>query len=766
MIIRRVRHNRHHERGAAAVLAMMFLVIFASLAAAMAIVSQGNLSTADAYLKINRSLAASETGMNFIIYQINQVTANVTTPWGLIDSDRAEDLWFGFGSEPGVRARLSALLGADFGHTLPGGEPVNTASGGLKWGPVTIGPGSPIFEVTFEPHPLPGPGGPTDYSRYDSAYYQRPPYTDLTLFPAGVSSTNPLDATWVRVIVTAIDGPNATDPSDHRNIRRSISMDFKLDKKLRFAILSRSRVMIGRNVIIQGAVGSRFMDTHLINGHPIQMASDFRGLDSALDTELDLFVNTLTTNDNDGDNRIKLSNATETAGITDPGQFDTNGDGYIDDYDFFFAFYDTNADGQVTAIELGTSGSINHAQFLELIDTFGDPGRAGYNDGVINMLDRYAKIRGQVLISAQLLGWLAGAAGGVYQDYFEGPIHADHDEAPLTFEADDNDLYQFAPGDFDTAMFAAMASGNLATQAAGQVGDPSDPDAPHMDLSGSQFEAVPFGARYPYDYIARPVYENMEFTNVTIPRGTNALFRNCKFIGATFIETVTDNSDPNFNYVGMQEADGTLKHPDLTAIVEGVEQADTKDVSNNIRFDDCTFEGAVASNAPAAFTHTRNKIAFTGVTKFADMTKVTETPNLTDDERELFRRSTILTPHYSVEMGTFVSPSDDTETVELSGTIVAGLIDMRGQINVNGSIITTFEPQVDVPPVIGNSSPQFNTTLGYFPSSAGDLEAELPASGIGVIHVRYDPTLPMPDGITGPIELRPLVATYFEGVPD
>ncbi len=34
-------------RGAAAVLAMMFLMIFGSLAAAMAIVSQGNLSTAD-----------------------------------------------------------------------------------------------------------------------------------------------------------------------------------------------------------------------------------------------------------------------------------------------------------------------------------------------------------------------------------------------------------------------------------------------------------------------------------------------------------------------------------------------------------------------------------------------------------------------------------------------------------------------------------------------------------------------------------------------
>ena len=47
------------DRGAAAVLAMMFLVIFSSLAAAMAIVSQGNLQTADSSLKINRSRAAA-----------------------------------------------------------------------------------------------------------------------------------------------------------------------------------------------------------------------------------------------------------------------------------------------------------------------------------------------------------------------------------------------------------------------------------------------------------------------------------------------------------------------------------------------------------------------------------------------------------------------------------------------------------------------------------------------------------------------------------
>ena len=113
-------------------------------------------------------------------------------------------------------------------------------------------------------------------------------------------------------------------------------------------------------------------------------------------------------------------------------------------------------------------------------------------------------------------------------------------------------------------------------------------------------------------------------------------------------------------------------------------------------------------------------------------------------------------------MGTFISPSDSNETIHLSGTIVTGILDMRGQVKINGSIVTTFEPQAGVSPVMGDTSPQFNTTLGYFPSSDGDLEAELPINGIGVIQVRYDPTIPMPDGIIGPIELTPVMATYFE----
>ena len=72
------------RRGAAAVLAMMFLVIFGSLAAAMAIISQGNLHTADTHMKVNRSLAAAETGMRLMAFRLADATAVIQTRSGAI----------------------------------------------------------------------------------------------------------------------------------------------------------------------------------------------------------------------------------------------------------------------------------------------------------------------------------------------------------------------------------------------------------------------------------------------------------------------------------------------------------------------------------------------------------------------------------------------------------------------------------------------------------------------------------------------------------
>lgn len=728
--------NAPRQRGAAAVLAMMFLVIFSSLTAAMAIVSQGNLRTADSHLKINRSLAAAETGMQFATFRLEQIVSNIRIREGVIDDTLAENLWLL------IRDDLITSFSGEF-HNIQ--EPY-VDNGVLYAGPIAIGPGAPQFTVSFQPHPIPG-------EDYDSEYYQREPYTAMT--PA-ISAANPLGPQFVRVRVVAQDGPV------NGRIFRSIEMDFEMGKRIRFALLSNSRIMIGRNVMIEGPVGSRFNEVDLNNGHPVVVESDFRGINAALDTALDTLVGTLITNDLNGDNRLSVNNSAEVDGIVDPAALDLNDDGYIDDYDFFLDVFDANTDGSVTATELDANSSniTNSTQLLTLIDTFGNPLRAGYNDGQINELDRYAKIRGEIHISASVADWEAGAADGTYQDFLQGPIHNNFGTNALTFNATENQAYEFTHEDFDVASFEAMATGDLLAQASSQISG-TGPDAPAYDPTGVT-EAVPFESPYPYDYYERPVFRNMVFTNIYIPKGTNALFENCTFRGVTYIETETDNDDPNFNYAGMQESDGEAKHPDRFVTLDAdpsTEVYDTKAISNNIRFHNCTFEGSVVTGAAEEFTHTRNKLTFTGQTDF----QIDESTYLSDSEKQLFKRSAILAPHYSVEMGTFIAPFDASETVELSGTIVAGVLDMRGQVEVNGSIITTFLPQSDTGPVIGQTSPQFNTTLGYFGSAAGDLEAELPTNGIGIIKVRYDPTLPLPDGILAPIELRPLAATYSEG---
>ena len=741
----------HHSRGAAAVLAMMFLVIFGSLAAAMAIVSQGNLSTANSYLKINRALAAAETGVEFMIYKLNQATNVVLTRDGIIDPSNAPDLW------DNVCDALEDSMTSGFyqGVTWGYGPGVVSFSG------IPTAPGAPRFNAVFQQHPILG-------EDYGSSYYSRPPFNEMT--PA-VTASMPLDPTWVRLTVTAYDGPE-----DDR-VTRSIKLDLKIKKTIPYAILSRSRVMVGRNVMIDGPIGSRFMETNLEHGHPIQMASDFRGLTPELDKKLDSLIGSLVGDDNhhdtNGDNRIDINNPVELGNIN-PEEFDVNSDGYIDDFDLFlkeFGNYDSNTNQiQVDASDLQYQGvtPIEASQLIELIDTFGSPSRPGYSDGVINALDCYTKIRGEVYIAASREDWNNGAAdphhngSTSYQDYFQGSITPDYQQNPLTFNASLDSTYQFEADDFDVSTFRNKATGDLQSQMIQQINtNPLEEPAKPIYNSEGLKESIPYGAAHPYDYYERPVYKNMTFTNITIPKGTNALFENCTFIGVTFVETETNNTDPNYNYAGMQENNSDFKHPDKTININGKKESNelgSKLHANNIRFDGCSFEGAVVTDAPKEYTHTRNKLAFTGDTQF----NIKESIHLSDDEKQLYERSAILAPQYSVELGTFVSPSDSNETVNLTGTIVAGLIDLRGQIKVNGSIITTFHPKSNTGPILGNTSPQFNTTLGYFSSAEGDLEAEIPSNGVGVIQIKYDSTVPLPDGILGPIQIQPVYATYTE----
>ncbi|MEM8738851.1 MAG: hypothetical protein AAGG38_10305 [Planctomycetota bacterium] len=860
------------RQGIVAVLAMMFLLIFGSLAAAMAIVSQGNLRTADSHLKINRAMAAAEAGMDIMTYRLDQVTQGdpddldnfpgVYTPRGLIDDTSGYELWAGDGTpdNPGIaQLMVEAMTGAQHLHyvEMPGSPRIDTTLGSHRSGKlirqlvipaIKVGNQGQAFTATMTPHDLPDNMQPSS-SGYDDPFYDRLPYgppggdrnsADQELRDqyerdmrvkreAGIDfivaetvghnsfhdlPERPLDARFIRVRVTAYDGDLKNLDADpevvsNNRVYRSISMDFKLGKTIPYAVLSRSRVMIGRNVSIRGNVGSRFTETDKKNGHPVQIQSDFLGLNSALDAEISpisadypsggAFHQDLKALDTNDDNRLDINNPTEIAGW--PGgeagarADDADGDGYINEFDLFLlAFDNAPIDGRVTLNEFTNAADlVNEAtavQLFELMDTAGEPQREGWDDGYVDSEDLYSKIRGRISLTATTDQWDTGlTVWGVdpdgpptdtpnYKDYFQGAVRPDYGDPALTTQDVELERHTFDQHSFDTKSFYDLADGDVIDGANDSGGARSGMTASFTQATpddAATLEKVPYGAAYGYDYYARPIYVNKVFENARIEVGTNALFVNCRFRGVTYIMVDTRNGDPDFNYTGMLESSGKLKHFDRDADVGGTEVYDTKPFGNNLRFDGCTFEGPIVSgdqngDQPEQFTHVRNKVTFTGQTKFDFANGTTEA------EQELYERSSLLLPHMSVEMGSFndgatattdedgaVTGVTTAETLELSGAVVAGLIDMRGHISLRGTLITTFEPVSGESPVNGNTAPNFNTTLGYFSAGQGDLEADLPTEGgLGKISLVYDPTLALPDGINGPVELRPLTQTYAE----
>ena len=125
--------------------------------------------------------------------------------------------------------------------------------------------------------------------------------------------------------------------------------------------------------------------------------------------------------------------------------------------------------------------------------------------------------------------------------------------------------------------------------------------------SNNGWEGIPWESEGAYDWYQRPVYKDMLFANVRIPRGTNAVFADCTFVGVTWVETMEEVSDPNWNFAGAVAPDGSggydYQFDGLTADSEGVTYPNTRDVSNNIRFHDCTFLGSIAGDVPSEFNH-------------------------------------------------------------------------------------------------------------------------------------------------------------------
>lgn len=784
----------HRRRGVASVLAMMFLVIFGSLGIAMAIVAQGNLRTADSAIKVSRAMSAAETGLVFASKRLASEGKRFVVRKGVIDADFSTKLWNGtWNAGTDGEVIIEPAHGYNEGNSADSlAEAVRNAHAADE-NTLTVDVGDSDLPAInddglLETRPIRVIAG-------DDHVWFRLTYEPLVDSPA------------IRVTAVGADG----------DIRRTLQMDFRINKRIEYAVITPNRLMIGKNVLVSGPLATRYGtetgELNAGNGDPLVMRSDFYYLSSALDTLLDDFYDAVIQYDVDGDARLRPSNSTEAQGIALNSDFrDIDGDEYVTDFDLFLETFSTDGDNKVVydSIKAAAAGLGNLTeefadvdnQLAWLIDQW-DPDRnddgvvdardtrLGYDDGVLNGLDRCAKVTGRLAFGVTKAAWET-ANGADYQNLVQGAVSPKLDDAPVTFGVSAEDMRVVT-----TDMFADSATwfktqanngGSLASQVASGGGSVTMPGA-------ATWEPVPYGSSSAYDWYQRKIYSGYTFTNVKIPVGENAVFDNCTFVGVCYIETQQACIDVNWNYAGSMKktvlAGGGVvyspKFPGLTSSLGGNPVADTKAFSNSIRFNNCTFLGSVAGDTPNEYTHWRNKVQLTGQTRFYldptdpellqqedSATLLSLLNGISAGDKDMLARSSVMLPGWSVDVGNFnneqAADPEDTARVKLRGTIIAGIMDVRGTADVFGTMLMTFRPVAGQGPLFYDGQPDmFNTTIGYFGPLDGDGEGALPNeagfSGFGEITLRYNANAKLPDGIPWPVSVEAEPATYLEGGP-
>jgi hypothetical protein len=244
--------------------------------------------------------------------------------------------------------------------------------------------------------------------------------------------------------------------------------------------------------------------------------------------------------------------------------------------------------------------------------------------------------------------------------------------------------------DYDTSMYRSMTT-SIPTTAVKRT-----EYFPHK--AGDYTQPSSSGSRQ----LSRYVYENQTFTNQLLPSNRNALFKNCRFEEVLYIDCATNTST----------------------------------YYNNVRFDNCTFNGTIITNVPNQLKWQNNCLYFTGEAAFNNTSSIQE--------------ATILAPHFNVNLGN-TNPVQNDNNV-LTGAIVGGIVDVRGNAQIYGTIIsmcdTTQWPSGYV------------TNIGATLNDGGSETTEL--GDIGVISITPEEDKMLPSGIITPIVIKPLQGTYSE----
>jgi len=205
---------------------------------------------------------------------------------------------------------------------------------------------------------------------------------------------------------------------------------------------------------------------------------------------------------------------------------------------------------------------------------------------------------------------------------------------------------------------------------------------------------------------SRNVYQDQTYSNIRVPANRHALFRNCTFQDVLYIDCSKTSA--------------------------------SKSNANNIRFEDCTFNGVIVTRVPQPFNWMNNCLYFTGTATFNNQSAVQE--------------ATILAPHFNVNLGN-TNPEHSDNNV-LTGAIVGGIVDIRGNAQIYGTIISMFDTSA--------YSSGYVTNIG---ATLGDGGSETTEVGdVGVIGITPKQDMMLPSGITSPIIIDPNERTYSESV--
>ncbi len=443
----KARAIRGRRRGVTALLAMLFLVLITVLSLAMFHVAAANVQTSHNFSDLSRAQAAAESGLRWTSYRF-QTMARPRELAGSITPGVAYTLWNRTG---GIRDTLRQDFVTVYGV---GGQPVA----------VDMSIADRIRVLTPIPTDI---GGAT----YTLTVRQLTPEDFLT-------PSDKADARFLRV----------TSTGRYRNSVRSVSMDFEIEKRAKFAVVGKVPLQFGRNTLVEGPVG---MTT--TRNPPVLILSDLAHTHPGLKSRIQNWNTYLRGSGSvDGrmvrnhigyDNRVSVNNAPEYRLATAAGYSDVNGDAYIDEYDLFVQTFDANRDGGITKQEFTnpSTGKMYDENLFKAIDSLSPPlinedrngngqfdhgedtndngkfdverPRDGFGDEVIDNRDGYAKFRGQIMLAQDADAWQRTLSSPrKVLDNFAGTIAPEETgQQTVRFNVSQGELLDLNPENFEQA---------------------------------------------------------------------------------------------------------------------------------------------------------------------------------------------------------------------------------------------------------------------------------------------------------------------------